>query len=269
MRSPFPGMDPYIEPIGRWADFHFDLIAEIKRGLEPQLPARYFVELGERSYIDLVEAEGKKTKPFAPDVRVTEPRGGSEGRQASSALAEPATAAAVMNMQAYSSDEFRETFVEIHDLEDEEALVTSIEVLSPSNKRRGTEGWRQFLRKRQALRLDKANVVEIDLLRAGTRMPMVEEWPETPYALLVCRGASAPLCRAYNATYRERTPTIPVPLRPFDTDLTLDLQPMIDAIYARSRYRNRIHYTRPLDPPLPEEDAVWLAKSLQARETQP
>jgi hypothetical protein len=30
MRSPFPGMDPYIEASGVWEDFHHNLITEIQ-----------------------------------------------------------------------------------------------------------------------------------------------------------------------------------------------------------------------------------------------
>ena len=33
MKSPFPGMDPYIEECGFFADFHQKLIGEIERDL--------------------------------------------------------------------------------------------------------------------------------------------------------------------------------------------------------------------------------------------
>ena len=39
MRSPFPGMDPYIEACHLWEDFHHDLILEIKSVLAAVLPA--------------------------------------------------------------------------------------------------------------------------------------------------------------------------------------------------------------------------------------
>jgi hypothetical protein len=42
-------MDPYVEDRGLWADFHDDLIGEIKRFLATVLPERYFVQTGERS----------------------------------------------------------------------------------------------------------------------------------------------------------------------------------------------------------------------------
>jgi hypothetical protein len=256
-------MDPFIECYGPWADFHSDLIGEIKRSLADQLPARYFVHIGERSYITLVEEEGKTKHPFTPDVRVTGPRGESGGAALATAV-EPATEGDEMMIEAFVTDEFRETFLEIQDLEDERMLITSIEVLSPSNKRRGSEGWRQFLRKRNSLLEAKVNILEIDLLRGGSRLPMRQPWPDSPYTLLVCRAKQSPRCRVLRGHYRERLPVMPVPLRSPDPDLTLDLQPMIDAVYRRSRYFQQLDYTKPLDPQLPAADTAWLAESLKA-----
>ena len=74
MPSPFPGMDPYIEACDLWADFHDSLIQEIKSTLAQAAPERYLIRTGERSYLVLVETEGKKSHPFLPDVSVTTPR---------------------------------------------------------------------------------------------------------------------------------------------------------------------------------------------------
>ena len=71
MKSPFPGMDPYIEACGLWGDFHHNLISEIQNALAKAVPERYLVRAGERSYIVLVEEEGKASRPFVPDVSVT------------------------------------------------------------------------------------------------------------------------------------------------------------------------------------------------------
>ena len=54
MKSPFPGMDPYIEACGLWEDFHASFIGEIHRTLAAALPERYIARLGERSYISVV-----------------------------------------------------------------------------------------------------------------------------------------------------------------------------------------------------------------------
>ena len=71
MKSPLPGMDPYIEACGLWADFHNRLIREIHVALAQAVPEHYVVRTGERSSVVLVEAEGKETHPFLPDVSVT------------------------------------------------------------------------------------------------------------------------------------------------------------------------------------------------------
>src|SRR5437773_1814885 len=139
---------------------------------------------------------------------------------------EPAEEAESVRMQAFVAEEFEETFVEIYAEREERILVTCIEILSPSNKRRDTKGWRKYERKRQAMLLGRANFIEIDLLRGGHKMTMLTPWPDCPYTLLVCRQADAPYCRVWPAHFQRRLPPIPVPLLSPDPDLTLDLQPL-------------------------------------------
>ena len=57
MKSPFPGMDPFIEEAGLWEDFHHNLITDIQRALARIAPSRYLVRTGERSYLVLVEED--------------------------------------------------------------------------------------------------------------------------------------------------------------------------------------------------------------------
>jgi hypothetical protein len=83
--------------------------------------------------------------------------------------------------------------------------------------------------------LGNVNLVEIDLLRSGQRMPMLDPWPDSPYTLQIARAGSQ-LCRVWRAHYRHSLPVIPVPLAKPDSDIPLDLQPMIDEIYQRFRY---------------------------------
>ncbi len=56
MRSPFPGMDPYIEVSRLWEDFHGKLIGEMERALSALVPDRYVVRTGERSYVALAQS---------------------------------------------------------------------------------------------------------------------------------------------------------------------------------------------------------------------
>jgi hypothetical protein len=264
MPSPFPGMDPFIEACGRWEDFHPKLIGEIERALADRLPQRYYVRLATRSYVALTDAEGKDFHPLLPDVGITTPTSELAAKEAASAVAESDEPEAVF-MEVFVSTEYRETFIEIHADEPEKHLVTCIELLSPTNKRRGSKGWEVYLRKRQAFLLGAANFVELDLLRGGGRLPMVTPWPSSPYALLVCREERAPRCKVWPASFQRPLPSIKVPLSSPDADVQLDLQPMIDAIYQRSRYERDLDYTRPLQPALTEEESAWVAEQLRSR----
>ena len=142
-------------------------------------------------------------------------------------------------------------------------MVTTIEVVSPSNKRPGTTGWLHYFRKRQAHLEGSANLVEIDLLRGGTRMTMMDEWPLSPYYLLVCRKEKAPLCTVWPAFYTRPLPDIPVPLAPPDPDCQLSLQGMIATIYQRSRYELDIDYREPCRPLLEKDGDEWLRSRLR------
>jgi hypothetical protein len=250
MKSPFPGMDPYIESRGLWGDFHHHLINEIKCALAGAVSPRYVVRTGERSYLVLVEAEDKESHPFKPDVAITSPENGP------------------LNLRAFIAEEHRETFVEIYEADPGLRLVTTIEILSPSNKRPGTEGWEQYQRKRQSVLLGGINFVEIDLLRNGQRPPMLDPWPDTPYTLLVARARKYQLCKVWPAHFRRPLPAIPVPLTKPDADISINLQPMIAAIYERSRYARSIDYRKPLTPPLSGEETDWLTERLRERQEQ-
>ena len=228
------------------------------------MPERYSVRLGERSYIALFGRQGKDFKPFLPDVGVTLPASESAVKRSSTAVAE-ATETEGISMEAFVAMEFRETFIEIYEHDPEKRLVTCLEILSPSNKRRGSKGWKLYMRKRQALLLGAANLVELDLLRGGRRMPMLTSWPNSPYALLVSREQRAPRCQVWPAHSLRPLPPIPIPLAPPDGDVRLDLQPLIAAVYARSRYDRDLDYTRPLQPALTDDESAWLAEQLRGR----
>jgi hypothetical protein len=264
MKSPFPGMDPYIEACGLWEGFHSHLIEAIYRDIAVTLPEGYTIDTAVRSYVVIFEAEGKKEHLAKADVTITDSATAKKPRRKSGgvAVAEPTES---VPMQAFIAEKFEETFIEIYAEQEERVLVTCIEVLSPSNKRPRTEGWREYERKRQALLLGQANFIEIDLLRGGTKPTMLTSWPDSPYTLLVSRASEAPYCRVWLAHFQWRLPPIPVPLHSPDPDLTLDLQPLLDGIYTLGRYDERIDYARPLTPKLSRADADSVRALLKDR----
>jgi hypothetical protein len=254
-------MDPYIEACGLWADFHHDLISEIKYALAAAAPERYLVRSGERSYVVLVEEEGKTSRGFVPDITVTTERSKKRSRgRGATVLAKPLLPAEPVVMRAFVEEEHREAFVEIYEATPERRLVTCIEVLSPSNKRPATPGWDLYFRKRQSLLLGEASLVEIDLLRGGKRMPMLDPWPDSPYTILVARARKYDLCQVWPVYFQVPVPSVPVPLAKPDPDIPLNLQTMIDSIYQRSRYERSIDYMKPLSPPLSDAETAWLEK---------
>ncbi|MEI8378583.1 MAG: DUF4058 family protein [Planctomycetota bacterium] len=261
MKSPFPGMDPYIEACGLWEDFHNDLIAEIKQTLNKVLPAGYTARLCERAYITLQGRDGQgngdiERFSMQGDVSIT----GHQLPLTSTAVIESpvvVTQNEPLEMVALQQTEYSESYVEIRSMAPERPLVTTIEILSPSNKRYGTEGWDLYQRKRVAHLRGAANLVEIDLLRGGQRMPMETRWPDSPYVLLVSRTSTVPNCRVWRASFTSPVPTIPVPLAGSDPDVPLSLQPMIESIYERSRYFADIDYRKPCVPPLNSAEETW------------
>jgi hypothetical protein len=258
-------MDPYIEACGLWEEFHDDLIADIKRTLAAVLPRGYLARTRRRSYVVLVETDSKAEHSFLPDVSVTakQRRGSSMAKAGGTSAASTALETEPLTMRAFIEQEYEEKFIDIFELEPERRLVTSIEVLSLSNKRKRSPGWKKYLRKRQALLLGKASLVEIDLLRGGERMPMLDHWPGSPYTILVAREEQAPHCRVWRAFFDQPLPTIPVPLSKPDPDIQLELQPLIEAIYERGRYEEEIDYAEPLTPPLSAEETAWLQRQLR------
>ncbi|MGH7171924.1 MAG: DUF4058 family protein, partial [Gemmataceae bacterium] len=173
MKSPFPGMDPYIEVHDLWGDFRSHLLYEIHKILADCLPMRYFARFASRSYVSLADSEEQIIFPTPPHVaRIVASR--YDIADDGSRL-----------MRAFVEEEHREPFLTIYCEDDPEPrVVTRIEILSPSNKRFGTLGWKLYQRQRRIVLRSKVHLVEIDLLRGGQRPPMLDPWPESPYTLL-------------------------------------------------------------------------------------
>src|SRR5688572_11321974 len=176
MPSPFPGMDPFIEGQA-WEDFHHELIAVVRESLMPRVRPRYVVRVEERIYLE--HAPEEPPKVILPDVSVLRrsesavpPQGGRSG--ATAVAIEPVIPTMPMPEQV------REAYLTVRERETM-AVVTVIEVLSPKNKRRGGDGRRDYLRKREGVPESPAHLVELDLLRGGDRPPTVEPLPAGDY----------------------------------------------------------------------------------------
>jgi len=153
------------------------------------------------------------------------------------------------------SDEVPERWIEIKRLPDL-ALVTVIEILSPTNKSGLGRG--QYLQKRRELLDQPVHLVEIDLLLRGERLPMGGPLPPGDYYAFVSRAEKRESSDVYAWSIRRALPAIPIPLSPPDPDLSLDLAVVVARVYDQGRYHRLIHYADPLDLPLAAEDQNWL-----------
>ena len=254
MPSPFPGRDPFLEDQA-WPDFHSEFISSIRALLTPALRPRYIARVEERVYLkyDPVDA----SRPVRPDVTVLRDTGRDAwaGGIATVVIAEPILVPLPM------PEEVKETFLEVR-LRETHEVVTVIEVLSPTNKRGGSSGQKEYLAKREAMLQSRTHLVEIDLLRGGQRMPTAKPLPPCDYVALVSRGNRRPIAQVWAFTLRHRLPIIPIPLAGQDSDISLDLQKAFDSAYDRAGYDYSTDYRAALETPLTTVDEEWMTQVL-------
>jgi hypothetical protein len=256
MRSPFPGMDPYLEQF--WPDLHARLILYACDQLEEQLPGNLIARVEERVVLETEE----EPRAVYPDGITERPgRGFPEGAVASqAAVIEPL-------IVAYH-EPATETFLNVLEAGPGQRLITVIEILSLANKLAG-DGQRQYRRKQQELASAGVSLVEIDLLRQGRRVlnippSRLRESARTTYHACVRRGWRPEQCEVYPVPLRGALPAIRIPLRQKDEDVRLDLQAVLEQAYRKGRYALTINYAEPPDPPLAGDDAKWARALVKA-----
>ena len=251
MKSPFPGMDPYLEAQGRWRGLHTSLITYSRDALNEILSEYYVAEIDEQ--IRLVSPE-PVVEVLYPDVLVgREPKGAEVPVRPPGASIMPLEPVTVPLLKG-DVEEIRDTWIEIRNLPELE-LVTVIEILSPTNMTGA--GRVEYLDKRDAYIDRPVNLVELDLLVRGRRLPMKRPMPAGDYYALVARAERRPDCEVYALSVRHPLPAIPIPLRAPDPDVWLDLAQVVAVAYVRGRYGRTIDYARTLELPLQPEDKAW------------
>ena len=254
MPSPFPGMDPYIESSGRWGDFHTSMLVAMRAALNERLPKGYAAEVGLYVWFEEPD-ERQRRKRVAPDVYVTE-EGRREKKLGSAALATPPKRSRFPTVKRK-----RQKYLRVVDLHSNQ-VVTAIELLSPSNKEAGGDR-EAYLTKRNDCLAAGVNLVEIDLLRGGLRLPLGEPPSEVEdYYILVCRAWEYPQFDLWPVGLRDRLPAIPIPLTGDVADVELPLRSCVDQAYDGGNYLSRLPYGRPVSPRLRKRDAAWVRELL-------
>jgi hypothetical protein len=86
---------------------------------------------------------------------------------------------------------------------------------------------------------------------------MEDDLPDGHYFALISRAERRFLSEIYAWTIRDPLPSIPIPLKEPDADISLDLAAVFARVYQGARYERSINYTAPLDLPLSQEDRAW------------
>jgi hypothetical protein len=261
MKSPFPGMDPYLE--SRWGDVHNRLISSISAALQPNLPEGLRAR-GEQD-IRLEDQESPEAGlVFEGDIAVVDTRPSKQAWAAESGgisiLAEPL----VIEIKPAIR---RHKWIQIVDTRDGNRVVTVIEILGPGNKSSG-ELSRSYRRKLREYARAGVNIVEIDLLRSRRSRLIIKSDAiphdhRTAYYTCVHRAKKPGKWTVYPMPLRSPLPPIAIPCRPADPDVRLELQPVLERVYREGGHDD-IDYTKPPEPPFGPDDAAWAAECVRA-----
>ena len=258
MSYPFSGMNPYLESPALWPGIHGRLIVFLADVLSPQLRPKYFVAIEERVYETTPD---DRVLVGIPDVVVQRSQTATNTQPENVALATPTTQPATVTLPIPQT--VKERYLEVQKVGTKE-VVAAIEVLSPKNKRTG-EGRNAYETKRNRVLASSTHFIEIDLLRAGESMPMLNNDIKSDYRILVSRSNKRPKADLYTFNLKDNIPKFPLPLHEGDKEPIVDLYELIDDIYQRASYDLVIDYSQEPVPKLSEEDKVWVDEILKEK----
>ena len=265
MPSPFPGMDPWLESPAVFLDLHTPFLTHLRAALNAVLPPPFFAAVSTRVYMEESERQTE------PNVDILSPPGGVAAGGGTAVITPAVTELLELPAAPLPEEEITEVFVEVRTTQGGERLVTSIEVLSLTNKTRGTGGRGLYLVKQREMRLAGVNLVEIDLLRSGVHATAVS-LPELrrrvgrfDYHVCVSRADRDGATFVAPILLTDRLPVMPIPLTPEVPDVPVDFQAVLDRCYDEALYARRVHYDRPCEPPLTPEQQPWAEGVLRAK----
>jgi len=234
--SCFPGMDPFLERNPLFHELHTQMLCRVQGLLQPRLRPRYIAKL-ERHLSEgdasLVVPTGGATEDLKP-----EERGFRKQRR-----------------------------IVIYVNATPRLAVTTVELLSPSNKETGSVGQTRYLEKRASALHGGLHWVEIDLLRGGQRPPLQVTLPQAfDYLAYIAQATPTGWAyRAYGWGLRDPMPPLPIPLLGNDHAI-LDLGACFRVAYDAIAADEEAGYTGdPPPPPLRSEDRAWVDTLLREK----
>ena len=254
-------MDPWLEDY--WGDVHARLTTYASDRLQPNLPSGLKARIEEHVTVESKLDDEEWRSHYIPDVIVTEPFRISTSEHEGSVAVMTETEAVLLPRDVEPPTLRR---IQIIDTQSGNRVVTSIEFLSPANKiGRGLELYRK---KQREMIAGAVNLVEIDLVRTGDWVVAVDVGYVPVklrgiYRATVVRATRTDQCEYYPIPLTAPLPKLKIPLRPTDSDVVLDLQPLIEAAYTNGGYADDIDYNKSPLLPLPKVVADWVSDWLK------
>lgn len=242
-------MNPWLEGY-LWPDVHNRLAIVIAELLAPYIAPKYVARIDITMYVDN-DPESEIGITY-PDVEVL--RQNNILREPAVAYGNRITTEPTIITPFMLPITVKTLSVEVRDVEHNK-LVTAIEILSPVNKRK--PNLIDYREKVDELHKNGVHVIEIDLLRRGTR-PFPHKKSDKHYQMMLLR-AKTNKAAVWAVGIQDELPVLPVPLLPPDPDVVLDLGQALDIIFERSLYHLSIDYKKEAAPPtFSEQDLAWI-----------
>lgn len=244
----------YFQTNSGWVDFHSSHILDLKRTLQRLLPLDSGYIVGSEQSLQIAQydlfADQTIISRSRTDISIhrTQPYPTAPNDPGMTAV--PTLVVPITRIATEPEDMLAVTISRIED--DDEILVTRIELLSPANKPPGSHH-RDYLLKRDQTLLSGVNLVELDYLHERrSPIPGIPDYTRrepgaSPYYLAVSRNTDGETA-VYGFRVDESIPVIPVPLHN-DDQVTVDFDSVYQATFASdNRYAGRfVNYD---DPPL-------------------
>ncbi len=256
-------MDPYLEQPWLWPQIHTRLIVAIADALTPIVRPRYRVSIEQRVYLDIGFFSP------SPDDLVGKPDAllvlKEQAAVADTAGTTTSPSTPIIT-ELPTTEEVTERYLEVREVATG-AVITAIELLSPSNKHPGA-GRQEYEKKRQQALASGTHFIELDLIRSGAPLPMrLPAGIKSDYRIVVSRAWQRPRADLYAFGLRQPIPDFPVPLQRGETEPIVPLNHLLHETYDRAGYDLAIDYRRPLDPPLSPDEAAWIETLLVEAKT--
>lgn len=246
MPSLFPGMDPFLEDFV-WPDFHTNLAVFLRSYIAKRLPAELVVTIEVTAITENLTF--KPSKKYRLDVSINKRdesgTGGTQSVEEPGGDLDVATTPDIKVVRKIEVETSQKTLV-IRKLGNKK-LIGAVEILSPANKR--GDNLIAYRKKRADYLSHGVHLLELDLLREGTRPVYDYEWPHRIYYVQL-EDVHAEELSVWSLNLSNALPRLHFPLLEGSDPMLIDLQAVFDQTYEMADYARQLNYHLPLKPPL-------------------